>query len=79
MTCLLLLAAALVYAVLRVVGAWYDHHVSRHDLIAESKRRRLAYLKSLADRERELADAQAAESHQSVIIEDDELEYAEAA
>jgi len=77
--CLVLLAVALVYAVLKMTGTWYGHHISRHDLIVESKRRRFAYLKALADRDRELAQAQAAEAQQSVLIEDEEVEPALAA
>ncbi|MFK7789592.1 MAG: hypothetical protein AB8C95_08910 [Phycisphaeraceae bacterium] len=72
LTCLVLIAAAFAYAVLRVTGAWYEHHVERHDLIAESKRRRFAYLKALADRDRELMAAEEAEASHSVIIEDDD-------
>jgi len=78
-TCLVLLGVALVYAVLKMTSVWYDHHVSRHDLIAESKRRRFAYLKALADRDRALAQAQAAEAGASVIIEDEIAEPAQAA
>ncbi len=74
LTCLVILAAGLVYAVLRVSGAWYEHHVSRHDLVAESKRRRFAYLKAIADRDREMMEAQGA-----VIIENDEPQLAQAA
>lgn len=66
--CLVLLAVALVYAVLKVSAAWFDHHISRHDLIAESKRRRFAYQKALADRDREIAEAEAGGS---VIVEDE--------
>ena len=79
LTCLVIFAAGLAYAVLRVSGAWFEHHISRHDLIAESKRRRFAYLKAIADRDREMLEAQAAESQPSVIIEDDEPELAQAA
>ena len=78
-TCLVLFGAALVYAVLKITGSWYDHHVSRHDLIAESKRRRFAYLKAIADRDRELAEAAEAEAHETVIIEGDAFEPAQAA
>jgi len=74
LTCLVMFAVALAYAVLRVSGAWYAHHVERHDLIAESKRRRFAYLKAVADRDREMMQAQAAEVMGSVILEDDEPE-----
>lgn len=79
MTCLVLLAVALVYAVLKVSGAWHDHHVARHDLIAESKRRRFEYLRALAERDRKLSEAAEAEAQQSVIIEDDEPALAQAA
>ena len=79
LTCLVMFAVAMAYAVLRVSGAWFEHHVERHDLIAESKRRRFAYLKALADRDRELMEAQEAGSPESVIIEDDEPELAQAA
>lgn len=56
-TKLLLLAVAaigycLVLGVMRVLGAWCDHHLSRHDLIVESKRRRLEYRIALAERDR---------------------------
>ena len=80
LTCMVLLAFAMIYAVLKVTGAWYDHHVSRHDLIAESKRRRFAYLRAVAERDRELAEVEAGGS---VVIEGDEepgdVVYAEAA
>lgn len=49
--CFVVMASALVLAVTRVLGAWAHHHTSRHDLIAESKRRRMAYQKALADRD----------------------------
>lgn len=78
-TCLVIFAVALAYAVLRVTGAWYEHHVGRHDLIAESKRRRFAYLKALADRDRDMMVASEAEAMDSIIIEDDEPEFAQAA
>ena len=81
-TCIVLLASALIYAVLKVTGAWYDHHVSRHDLIAESKRRRYAYLRALAERDREIMEANAIEAEGSIVIDDDEagdVVYAEAA
>ena len=75
--CLIALAMGLVFGVLKVAGAWYEHHVSRHDLVVESKRRRIAYLKALAERElRELEEAE----HESISIEeDDEPELAQAA
>lgn len=72
LTCLVFIAASFAYAVLRVTGSWFDHHVQRHDLVAESKRRRFAYLKALADRDRELMEAEHAEANRSVIIDDDD-------
>lgn len=49
---LLLIASAGVFVtlVLRVLGAWSHYHVARHDLIAESKRRRLEYFRAVAER-----------------------------
>ena len=76
--CLIALAVGLVFGVLKVAGAWYEHHMSRHDLIVESKRRRIAYLKALAERERELRELEEAE-HESISIEEDEPELAQAA
>jgi hypothetical protein len=77
--CLLALGVALVYGVLKVTSAWHEHHVSRHDLIAESKRLRYAYLKAIADRDREMLAMQEAEGEGSVIIDDDEPQLAQAA
>ncbi|MEM9347067.1 MAG: hypothetical protein AAGB26_10665 [Planctomycetota bacterium] len=77
--CLTLLAAAFVIGVLKVVGAWVEHHTSRHDLIVESKRKRIEYLRAVADRERELMALQEAEAEESIIIEDDEPQLAQAA
>lgn len=77
--CLLALGAALVYGVLKMSSAWYEHHISRHDLVAESKRRRFAYLKAIADRDRQMLEMRAAELQDSVIIEDDEPQLAQAA
>ena len=77
--CLLALGAALVYGVLKVTSAWYEHHVSRHDLIAESTRRRHAYLKAIADRERAMQEIEEAEAMQSVTIEEDQPQLAQAA
>lgn len=80
LACLLLLGTALVHAVLRVSGAWYEHHVTRHDLVAESKRRRYEYLKALADRDRALMEAEEAEHQATVTLEEeDEQVYAKAA
>jgi hypothetical protein len=66
--CLTLMAVALVYAVLKTCTAWYDHHIVRHDLIAESKRRRFEYQRAIAERDREIAEAEAGGS---VIIEEE--------
>lgn len=76
------LIAGLVTAVMRVLGAWADHHISRHDLIVESKRRRLEYFSAVAQRQDAMDDASERESHDSVIIDDDEsgtTDYAQAA
>lgn len=43
-------ASALVYAVTRVLGTWFEHHIQRHDLIVASKQKRLEYYKALAER-----------------------------
>lgn len=77
--CLTLLGLALVYGVLRVTGAWFEHHVARHDLIAESKRRRVEYLRALAERDREMMAMQEEEAEESVIIDSDGPELAQAA
>lgn len=77
--CMAALAFVLVIGVLRVIGAWYDHHVSRHDLIAESKQRRYDYLKAKHDRDRELEALQEQVAAESIIIEDDEPMLAQAA
>ena len=79
LTGLMLLGVVLVYGVLKVLGAWFEHHVARHDLVAESKRRRVEYLRALAERDREMIAAQEEEAHASVIIEDDEPMLAQAA
>lgn len=76
--CLIALAVGLVFGVLKVASAWYEHHVSRHDLIIESKRRRIAYLKALAERDRELRELEEAENA-PITIEEDEPELAQAA
>jgi hypothetical protein len=65
-------AAGLVIAVMRVLGAWADHHISRHDLIVESKRRRLEYYQAVAERQNAMNQAIEDEGHGNVIIEDDE-------
>eukprot|EP00752_Nemacystus_decipiens_P016829 g15061.t1 len=77
--CFSLLGLALVLGVLRVMGAWYEHHVSRHDLIVESKQRRYDYLKAVADREREVLAMEEEAAMESIIIEEDEPELAQAA
>ncbi|MEM6258523.1 MAG: hypothetical protein AAGI37_09455 [Planctomycetota bacterium] len=77
--CLTLLAAAFVVGVLKVVGAWVEHHTSRHDLIVESKRRRVEYKRAVAEREREMIALQEAEAEESIIIEEDEPQLAQAA
>lgn len=77
--CLTALAAIFVYGVLRVVSAWYENNISRHDLIVESKRRRYEYLKAITDRERELMALEEQASAESIIIEDEEPELAQAA
>ncbi|MFN3168981.1 MAG: hypothetical protein ACE37H_18185 [Phycisphaeraceae bacterium] len=61
--------AGLVIAVMRVLGAWADHHISRHDLVVESKRRRLEYFSAVAERQNALDTAAEAEEHGNVIIE----------
>ncbi len=79
--CFVALAAALVLAVTKVLGAWADHHISRHDLIVESRRRRLAYFNAVAERMSDITDEEAADND-SVIIEDednDQEDYAKAA
>ena len=77
--CFVALAAALVLAVTKVLGAWTDHHVSRHDLIVESRRRRLAYFNAVAERMIE-AVGEGTDENDTVIIEDDDQEdYAKAA
>ena len=40
-----------VAVVLRVLGAWSNYHIRRHDLIVESKRRRLEYFRAVAERQ----------------------------
>ncbi|MEM1353587.1 MAG: hypothetical protein AAGC44_13845 [Planctomycetota bacterium] len=36
--------------VLRVLGAWSNYQIRRHDLVAESKRRRIEYLRAVSER-----------------------------
>lgn len=58
---LCIIGGALVLGVMRVLDAWTDHHLARHDLIRASKTKRLEYLRSLAELEaaqmRELEEA----------------------
>lgn len=69
--CFVVLAAAFVWAVMKVLGAWADHHISRHDLIVESRRMRLAYFNSVAERQAALeAKDEDDPEHSSVIIEE---------
>lgn len=77
--CLGVLGFTLVFGVLRVTAAWFEHHVSRHDLIVESKLRRYNYLKAIADRDRELQAMEEEAATDSIIIEDDEPVLAQAA
>lgn len=77
--CLILLGFALVLGVLRVLGAWYEYHITRHNLIVASKQRRYDYLKALAERDRELMALEGDEATGSIIIEDDEPALAQAA
>ncbi|MGB0767742.1 MAG: hypothetical protein ACPGYV_08520 [Phycisphaeraceae bacterium] len=73
LTCLGLLGFGLVLAVTRVLGAWTEHHVSRHNLIVESKQRRYDYLKAVYDRDQAISAAEAGEAddaYDSVIIEE---------
>ena len=44
-------AGVFVTVTLRVLGAWSNYHIRRHDLIAESKRRRLEYFRAVAERQ----------------------------
>lgn len=76
--CLAVLGFTLVLGVLRVTAAWYEHHVSRHDLITESKQRRYDYLKAKHALERESLDIED-DAMSSVIIDDDEPALAQAA
>lgn len=54
---LIVTAGTLVTVVLRILGAWTDHHIRRHDLIAESKRRRLDYFRAVAQRQTGSSDS----------------------
>lgn len=44
-------AFALVYVISRVLGTWHAHHLERHNLVVQSKRRRLEYQALLDARE----------------------------
>ena len=77
--CLTLMGLALVVGVLRVVGAWYDHHISRHDLVVQTKLQRYNYLKAIADREREAMAMEEEAASDSIILEDEAPELAKAA
>lgn len=77
--CLTLLGLSLVIGVLKVSGAWFDHHVRRHDLIAQSKQRRYDFLKAKYDREQEIMAMEEEAAMDSIIIEDDEPVLAQAA
>jgi len=60
------LACTLAYAVLRVLCVWSEHHITRHDLIVESRRRRSKYFSAVAKRNRH------GDHGGNVIIDDDE-------
>lgn len=77
--CLTLFGLALVYGVLKVSASWFEHHVSRHNLIVKSKQRRYDYLKAKHDRDQELLAMEEEAALESVIIEDDEPVLAQAA
>ncbi|MCC6681107.1 MAG: hypothetical protein IT445_09425 [Phycisphaeraceae bacterium] len=66
---LAVLIYALVLAVLRVLGARVRLTLARHDLLVESKRRRLEFERQLAAMRRAEAEAQQQES--DVIVEDE--------
>ena len=70
--CLGVLAFGFVLSVTRVLGAWAEHHISRHDLIVESKQRRYDYLKAIYDRDQELMalEAEGEAENETVIIEE---------
>lgn len=73
--CFVVLAYGMVLAISRVLGAWVDHHVTRHDLVVESKRRRLEYLRQLAEMDKQFEEEEGDEAG-DVIIEQDELPMA---
>lgn len=63
------IAAMLVLGVTRVLGAWSEHHIVRHDLVRASKSKRLAYFRSLAERDRQEMEALEADSISSLVDE----------
>ena len=74
--CLTALAVGFVMGVTKVLGAWAEHHISRHDLIVESKQRRIAYFNAVAERRGELNGDEDFEDDGSVIIEEPTAEAA---
>ena len=77
--CLATLAACLVLAITKVLGAWADHHITRHDLVVESKQKRLDYYNAVADMMHDAAQGDHSDGNATVIIEDDEQPPAMAA
>ena len=75
---IVVIAAGFVLAVTRVLGAWIENNTVRHDLIANSKRKRLEYMRSVAEREHAISGVA---GNDSIIIEDDDepADYAQAA
>lgn len=63
------LATCLILAVTRVLGTWANHHISRHDLIVQSTRRRVAYYQAMAQR---MNDVGGVGAQDSVIIDGDD-------
>ncbi|MEM6394338.1 MAG: hypothetical protein AAF797_16350 [Planctomycetota bacterium] len=68
-----LLAFAFARTVLAVIGSRLHIHTARHDLIRETKVKRIEYLHELARREQETLD-----QHTQAIIEDDDEHEADA-
>lgn len=62
--CLIAIAGSFVFAVMRILGVWCEHHIQRHDLIVASKQKRREYFIALAERNK-------AEVEETVIIEED--------
>ncbi len=77
--CFVMLAAGLVFAVTKVLGAWAEHHITRHDLVVESRRRRLEYFKAVAERESADEDGQDVEFVDAQSSSDQDATYARAA